>query len=101
MQLYKKNLGLLNHRYGDFERRILQYFLEQPKKEHVYITGGSDLLVHFLVKDNFLIKTQYNSAISSEIKDLNSGPIYTWTAYKLTDAGKSFVKAWEGGNSLD
>ena len=98
--IYKQNLGLLNHRYGEYERRVLQYFLES-RKEYVFISGGSELLIHFLVKDDLLFKTTINSGISSEIKALNSGPIYSWTMYKLTDSGRLFIKNWEGGAPLD
>lgn len=27
LQIYKRNLSLLNHRYGEFERRVLHFFL--------------------------------------------------------------------------
>ncbi|MBU6382886.1 MAG: HNH endonuclease [Verrucomicrobia bacterium] len=30
MLIYKANLGLLNYRYGEFERRVLQFFCDQP-----------------------------------------------------------------------
>lgn len=45
MQRYKANLTIVNGRYGDLERRVLQYFVDNPLKAEVVLFGGLDFLL--------------------------------------------------------
>jgi hypothetical protein len=54
MWQYKANLGLLASRYGEVERRVIEYFAENPGERVVYLAGGMQLLVRYLIKDGYL-----------------------------------------------
>jgi hypothetical protein len=41
MWQYKANLGLLASRYGEVERRVIEYFAENPGERVVYLAGGA------------------------------------------------------------
>lgn len=51
---YKANLGLLTSRYGEVERRVIEYFAENPNESTVHLPGGMQLLVRYLSKDGYL-----------------------------------------------
>ncbi|MGI5165628.1 HNH endonuclease signature motif containing protein [Spirillospora sp. CA-253888] len=57
LRQYKANLGLLNARYGDFERRVIELFASNPGARVIKLTGGSDInriqLMH-LLRDGML-----------------------------------------------
>ncbi len=51
--MYKQNLGILNNRYGEFERRLFEVLAKSG--ERVFVLGAAgDLLVANAVKDGFL-----------------------------------------------
>jgi len=52
VKAYKHNLGILNHRYGEFERRLFQILAKSGERIFV-VGGGGDLLVANAVKDGF------------------------------------------------
>lgn len=94
LQVYKQNLGLLNHRYGEFERRLLLFFCDSSKANTIRLPGLSEIQVYYLLKDGLLIKNGKNSGILSS-------SIPTWEEYQLTDQGKVFVKDLKQARSLD
>ncbi len=52
VKMYKPNLGILNNRYGEFERRLFEVLAKTG--ERVFILGvAGDLLVANAVKDGF------------------------------------------------
>ena len=52
--MYKHNLGILNHRYGEVERRLFEVLARTG--ERVFVLGlGRDLLVANAVKDGFFV----------------------------------------------
>lgn len=94
MQIYKANLSLLNYRYGEFERRVLQLFCDQPTADSVNLPGWHDIHVLHLLKDGLLIKTDENSGC------ILAG-IPSWEKYQLTVKGKQFVNDWKKAHSLE
>jgi hypothetical protein len=94
MQIYKANLGLLGHRYSEFERRLLQVFCENPQGNAIILPGLSEIPVFYLLKDGLLVKNGKNSGV------LSSG-IPTWEEYQLTDRGKMFVDDMRQARSLE
>lgn len=92
MLTYKANLGLLNSRYGEFERRVLQLFSEQSQINRIRLPGLSAILVLYLLKDGFLSK-------ANEGPHINGSP--SWEEYILTDAGRQFVDNWREARSLE
>jgi hypothetical protein len=45
LRQYKLNLGVINNRYSDFERRVLEYFAENPRAWQMDLPTGLDMLV--------------------------------------------------------
>lgn len=87
LQIYKANLGLLTHRYGDFGYRILEFFCLQ-KKKFMFLSAGFEPLVHLLIKDNILAKTGQNSGIETD-------GIFTSEEYELTAIGEKLLEQWK------
>ncbi len=92
LQIYKTNLGLLNHRYGEIERRVLQQFCDKPELEIIRLMGLSEIFVLFLLKDGFLLKI-------TEGPHINGSP--SWEEYRLTASGRQFVDNWRQARSLE
>jgi hypothetical protein len=85
MMIYKANLGLLNSRYAEFERRVLQIFCDDSDKETIQLPGWHDIHILYLVKDGLLVKTGINSGCILE-------GIPSWEEFRLTENGRRFVE---------
>ena len=94
MFIYKQNLGLLRHRYGEFERRILYLLCEDYHVISIQLPGLSELQIYYLLKDGLLAKNGKNSGVFS------SG-IPTWEIYQLTEVGKIFIDNLRQARSLE
>lgn len=94
MLTYKANLSLLNYRYGEFERRLLQLFCDQPLVGAICLPGWHDIHVLHLLKDSLLIKTEENSGCII-------GGVPSWEKYELTSKGRQFVEDWKKARSLE
>ncbi len=90
MLTYKNNLAVLNQRYGDFERRILQHFFDNPNESQI-VLWERDLDVLFLVKDGLLkpLDRKYANIINFPPKD-----------YLLTEEGKALIDSWKKNHCL-
>ena len=86
MLIYKANLGLLNSRYGEYERRILQRFCDWPNEKTIRLPGLCEIFILYLLKDGFLSKTR-------EGPHINDSP--SWEEYRLTDKGRLFTENWK------
>ena len=93
MLAYKYNIGLLGSRYGEFDRRVLQFFSENHKANVIRLPGLSEIQVFYLLKDGLLTKNGKDSGISSDDTP-------TWEEYQLTDQGNTFVDDWRQARSL-
>lgn len=90
LKMYKTNLGLLNIRYSKFERRVLQYFLDNPNQTEIQLWGRElDLL--FLIRDGLLkpLDRKYANAINFSPKD-----------YSLTPDGRNLIDSWRKNDCL-
>jgi hypothetical protein len=101
MAQYKTNLAVLNGRYIDFERRILEYFAQNSDECMIRLPGGMDLTVMYLVRDGLLASGAAHSTGTTS----PSSP-FTWQSvmgveYYLTDAGRSVVDRLSKGTDLD
>ena len=94
MLIYKSNLGLLNNRYGEFERRVLQLFCDQSQENTIRLPGLSEINILYLLKDELLVKTGKNSGVFT-------GGVPTWEEYSLTDKGRQLVDNWKQARSLE
>lgn len=85
LRQYKINLGVINNRYSDFERRVLEFFAENPGSWHIDLPVGLDMLVLYLVKDGLLVEIPREKGTYRMKIRMDKG-------YALTPAGQEFVK---------
>ncbi len=91
---YKHNLGVINSRYGDFEQRVLKVFAEDPKSKEIWLPGGLDIMLMYLVQDGLLSDTGQNSGVI-----FNDMP--SQKQYVLTSLGRDFINKWLGSDEID
>lgn len=82
---YKANLALLNSRYSDLEKRIIDSFIKNPMAREILIPGGLDLMLMYLIEDGILVDTQKTTGVI-----LSGMPSQKY--YALTPQGISFIK---------
>jgi len=100
VKMYKHNLGILNNRYGEFERRLFEVLAKTG--ERVFVLGAAgDLLVANAVKDGFF-EDKHVQGMNFDVKSSNgyskSFPM-TFT-YWVTDAGVEFIRRFASGSDI-
>lgn len=94
LRQYKANLGVVNGRYGDIERRVLTLFASDPTAQRIQMPGGSGIALMYLVLDGLLVKVPTQGV--ANIRSVGgAGP--AWEAiehYMITPGGREFVKRW-------
>ncbi len=93
MRIYKTNLSLLNMRYGEYERRLIEYFAENENLSNIIQGSLQDLHLWYFLKDGFLVKT---SKCGPHINGVPS-----WEEYALTKKGREFVNNWKSAKALE
>jgi hypothetical protein len=94
MRQYKINLSVVSSRYSDLERRVIEFFVDNQQSDTIFLPGGLQLLLGYLVKDGLLeIKPKLFPVIGG-------GSIFTNDEYHLTDAGQEFVGHLRGNEPL-
>jgi HNH endonuclease len=103
VKMYKQNLGILNNRYGEFERRLFEFLAKSD--ERVFVLGvGGDLLVANAVKDGFFEGKQVDG-MKVEVYDLSNSDGFKKSfpmmfTYWVTDAGVDFIKRFSQGADI-
>lgn len=97
MQRYKANLAIVNGRYGDLEKRVLQYFVDNPSKDQVVLFGGLDFLLMYLLKDGLIEDTGHQGGVGL---GGDHGVVWSEKAYRLTGTGKAFIRIWMAAEEL-
>lgn len=97
IQVFKDNLMLLNGRYSEFERRLLETFAQAPDADLAMgwlpIPGGSSYMVSYLVRDE-LATVQPNNQISI-------GGLPPYEIVRLTAKGSEAVRRLRGAQRID
>jgi hypothetical protein len=93
MRQYKANLSVVSSRYSDLERRVIEHFVDNPGRDTMFLPGGLQLLLGYLVKDGLL-------EIKAKLLPTIGGSIFTNDEYYLTRAGKEFVGHLRGNEPL-
>lgn len=86
LQAIKHNLARVNGRYGDIERRILDYFVERPDATSITLPEAMDILLMRLVSDALLDGPHPNGGIA-----IGDHRIVGKDRYDLTAAGQDVV----------
>jgi hypothetical protein len=92
IRMYNRNLGILNSRYSDFERRVFNQIAETDRRSFIVEAGFEVLLLH-AVKDGLLKRVDL-----SPVAIQRDEP--THHKYEVTDAGLNFVSRYIQGEQL-
>jgi hypothetical protein len=87
----KHNLGLVNNRYNDTERRVLEYFTEKPDASYVLLPG-TEILYGYLLKDGLIEGMAPHEAPEAAHFVINSRWVFITRAYVLTESGHELVR---------
>jgi len=98
MLRYKANLTIVNGRYGDLERRVLQYFVDDPSKPHIVLFGGLEFLLTYLIKDGLIYDTGLGKGVGM---GGDFGEVESEKVYALTEHGKTFIAKWMAAQELE
>src|SRR5258707_3569687 len=86
MVQYKANLSVINQRYGDLEKRVLEYFAEHPNEDCIWLPSSFEILLRYLLKDGLLVDAIGKGfSINISIRDT-----FSRKRYNLTPEGKEF-----------
>jgi hypothetical protein len=100
MLIYKGNLGILNNRYGEFERRMFEILARSGDRLFVLGAGG-DILLNNAVQDGLFIDKKVEGmgfdVTSSEGWTKNFPMTFT---YWVTDAGVEFIERFAAGGDI-
>lgn len=100
MLQYKANLSVINQRYGDLEKRVLEYFAERPNENWIWLPSSFEILLMYLLKDGLLVDATaaqrggFSNGFS--IRDISSGK-----RYDLTTKGKEFIEKWINAKEIE
>jgi len=97
IKMYKHNLGILNHRYGEFERRLFEVLAKTG--ERVFVLGAAgDLMVANAVKDGFF-EDKHVEGMGFQVSASNgfSKNFPMTFTYWVTDAGVEFIRRYASG----
>lgn len=95
---YKANLTIVNGRYGDLERRVLQYFVDDPSRNQIVLFGGLEFLLTYLIKDGLIYDTGLGAGVGM---GGDFGVVESEKVYALTDVGKAFLTKWMAAEELE
>ncbi|MEV6695063.1 HNH endonuclease signature motif containing protein [Micromonospora sp. NPDC051196] len=93
---YKANLAVLNNRYGEVERRVLELFATSGQLNgYIQFPGTFDILLMYLLRDGLLTRLADNGP-QLEIMGVPQA-----VKFALTDAGRSFVEKWRNAEVVE
>jgi len=95
IRIIKKNLGRVNGRYGDLEKRLLRHFGENPETSEIKLTASNENEIHlmYVLRDGFLRKVREEYP---ERASFTSGIMIA--VYELTPEGREFIRKWYSEN---
>jgi hypothetical protein len=100
VQMYKHNLGILNNRYGEFERRLFEILAKTG--ERVFVLGAAgDLLVANAVKDGFF-EDKHVEGMGFQVQSSNgfSKNFPMTFTFWVTDTGVEFIQRYARGADI-
>lgn len=100
VKLYKHNLGILNNRYGEFERRLFEVLAKSD--DRIFVLGAAgDLLVANAVKDGFF-ENKHVEGMSMLINTSNglSKNFPMSFTFWVTDVGVNFINRFANGSDI-
>jgi len=95
--MYKHNLSIVNSRYGDYDRRILQDFVDNSDERFIKLPydTNTDILLMFLIRDKLLLPRPDRRPITMSAR----GTEMMW--YELTQEGEEFISKWKLAEDIE
>lgn len=93
----KANLGIINGRYGETERRVLAFLIKSPKLYNgdtltIKLPGGFDILIHYLLEDGILTPLPHRPVVKKSIYEvINDYSPLMQQSYLVTEAGRVLI----------
>ena len=100
VKMYKHNLGILNNRYSEIERRLFEVLAKS--NERIFVLGAAgDLMVANAVKDGFF-EDKRLEGVGFQVNgsDGFSKNFPMSFTYWVTDAGVEFIKRFASGGDI-
>ncbi|HEY1216703.1 MAG TPA: HNH endonuclease signature motif containing protein, partial [Bryobacteraceae bacterium] len=91
---YKANLAVVNGRYGDLERRVIEALSSEPELVTFQLPGGLEILLKYLLEDR-IIETYSYDPVSVNIMGVTS-----ISYYDVTAKGRDFIQRWSDAKPL-
>ncbi len=103
MMIYKANLTVINSRYGDLEKRVLEKFASNPGTKFIELPDFFEILLKHMIDDSLLVSVRPSGRISvgSEDDDEEGGVVLTANRYFITPKGRDFVTRWVSAKELE
>ncbi|MFJ2292124.1 HNH endonuclease [Streptomyces sp. NPDC087894] len=103
LRQYKANLSVLNSRYSDLERRLIELYagilrtgkVDPSNAPVIQLSAGSWLHLMYLIRDGYLRQVQTGGA------RLEIGGVTAVETFQLTPAGVELVQRWAAAQPLD
>lgn len=101
MLMYKHNLSLLNHRYGEFERRVFEHVAKTGERV-IMVGAGGNLLMANAELDG-IVEDKKVDGMSMQINgsDGYSKSFPMDFTFYVTDKGMEFIRRYRSGQGLD
>jgi HNH endonuclease len=93
----KANLGIINGRYGETERRVLAFLIQSPKLYNgdtltIKLPGGFEILIHYLLEDGILTPLPHWPVVKKSINEIvNDYSPPMQQNYLVTEAGRTLI----------
>lgn len=100
MRMYKANLTIINSRYGDLERRVIEAFAVHPNANAIDLPGSLEILLMYLMQDGLLEALKPSSSVSISAGGLAQA-LASSIRYRLTPKGRDFVTRWANAAELE
>jgi HNH endonuclease len=98
MRQYKANLSVLNSRYGDLERRVLQEFADHPEGNVIAVPGGIGLLLKYLLDDGLVRWVSPGELGAGQVSTMG---VPSTEYIGITPKGQDFVARWLKARDLE
>lgn len=95
---YKANLAVINHRYSDFEQRVLRAFHREGVHVSLKLETGNILSLSMmnLIEDGLVLTRVIPSGVQ-----VNGADIGAFTQVYLSQAGRELITRWFEAEPLD
>jgi hypothetical protein len=91
MKLYKAKLCVMNNKYSDLEKRLLEYFANHPGISEVPLTASKEnkIQLMYAVRDGLIRWVREEDAAGGDFVSSHK-----YAVYKITPEGREFIRRW-------